>query len=40
MLGLEPKHAPTVYAVALDHVAGELEALGARALEARVGGAA
>jgi hypothetical protein len=40
VLGLEPKDAPTAYAVALDHVAGELEAISERALKVRTAGGA
>lgn len=39
-LGLQHNDVPSVYAAALEHVAGELEALGERALKARTSGGA
>ena len=39
-LGLQHDDVPSVYAAALEHVAGELEALGSRALAARTAGGA
>jgi hypothetical protein len=39
-LGLQHNDVPSVYAAALEHVAGELEALGDRALKARTAGGA